>query len=69
MQERKGQWGQWGQRVKENGLKDGALESTDWDFMSAITGAITFDGQYDLNAGREAGFHEKTDAEGVYQSF
>lgn len=56
VQERKGQWGNW---VKENGLKPGALEATSWDFMSAIMGAITFDRQYDLSACREVGFEEK----------
>lgn len=58
VQERKGQWGRW---VEENGLKNGALEATSWDFMAAIMGAITFDRQYDLNACREVGFQEKTE--------
>ena len=58
VQEQKGQWGSW---VKENRLKEGALEATSWEFMSAIMGAITFDRQYDLSACREVGFQEKTE--------
>lgn len=67
VQERNGQWGRW---VKENRLKDGALEATSWDFMSAVMRAIRFDRQYDLNACREVGFQEKTEtAKGYIRAF
>lgn len=56
VQQQKGAWAKW---VKENGLKEGALEATSWEFMSAIMGGITFDRQYDLSACREVGFQEK----------
>lgn len=58
VQAQRGQWEDW---VKENGLKEGALQATSWEFMSAIMGAITFDRQYDLSACRKVGFQEKTE--------
>ena len=53
--EHKGRWGAW---VREHGLKEGALQATDWNFMSFIMGGITFDRQFDLSACREVGFRE-----------
>ena len=55
MQKHKDGWGQW---VRENRLKEGALEATNWGFMSGIMGSIDFDRQYDLSACREVGFRE-----------
>lgn len=67
VQGQKGQWGSW---VKDNELKEGALEATSWDFMSAIMGSITFDRQYDLSACRDVGFQEKTEtAKGYHRAF
>lgn len=55
MREHRNQWASW---VKDNGLKEGALEGTSWEFMAAIMEGITFDRQYDLSACREVGFNE-----------
>ena len=55
VQEQKGRWEEW---AKEEGLKEGALQATSWDFMSGIMGAMTFDRQYSLSACQEVGFRE-----------
>ena len=58
LKSRQPQWGEW---VRKNGLKEGALEGTSWEFVSALTESATFDRQYDLSRIREVGFQEKVD--------
>jgi hypothetical protein len=54
----KGKWAEW---VKSNGLREGALEGTGWDFMAVMLEKIPIDRQYDLSAIYAAGFEEKID--------
>jgi len=57
MRQHRAQWGKW---VEENGLREGAVEGTSWDFMAQIM-SIPFARDYDLSAAREIGFTESVD--------
>ncbi len=65
VQAQKGKWSQW---VKDNGLKQGTLEGTGWDFMTVMLEMIPIDRQYDLSASRAAGFEEKVDTVSSYHT-
>jgi hypothetical protein len=67
MQEHRLDWPGW---VKKHGLKEGALEGTDFGFLSMMMGMATFDRQYDLSRARELGFVDKRDTvDGYYEAF
>jgi len=55
MESHQSQWADW---VRRNGLKEGALEGTSWDFMQAVA-SLPFRRDYDLSAIREIGFTEE----------
>jgi len=55
MEDHRGEWSNW---VARNGLKEGALEGTSWEFMQAVIG-IPFRRDYDATAIREIGFTER----------
>lgn len=55
MRDHRHEWAAW---VKENGLKEGAVENTTWEFMEGVMSS-DFDRQYDLSRMREVGFDEK----------
>ena len=57
----KSQRGEWGRWEKENGLKEGMMEATGWEFMEALVVMIEFNREYDLSRAREAGFEETVD--------
>lgn len=56
MQEHRDAWPEW---VKKHGLKESALEGTDFRFLTMIMGMATFDRQYDLGKARQMGFVER----------
>ena len=56
MREQRSQWADW---VKDQGLKEGALEGTTWDFMDMIIAGASFDRQFDLSECRSVGFKEE----------
>lgn len=66
MESHQGDWASW---VSRNGLKEGALEGTSWEFMQAVIG-IPFRRDYDPTASREIGFtEERPHAEGYKRVF
>lgn len=66
MESHQGEWANW---VSTNGLKEGALEGTSWQFMQAILN-ISFRRDYDATASRSIGFtEERPHAEGYRMVF
>lgn len=69
-----GQWvhdhqHEWEGFVAKRGLRDGALEATNFEFVDAVMG-IPFRRDYDLSAVREVGFVEQRDVwEGYRRAF
>ena len=64
----KANWSKW---VAENGLREGVLETSAWDFMEACFKYLTFDRQLDLSAARGIGFLEEQEnvINGYYVAF
>ena len=62
MNAQKPKWAQW---VKDNGLKEGALEGTSWEFFAALF-SIPFDREYDLTASRSVGFKDSVNTAAGY---
>ncbi|TKA77660.1 hypothetical protein B0A55_04614 [Friedmanniomyces simplex] len=66
MEDHQSEWAKW---ISTNGLKDGALEGTSWEFMQAVIG-IPFRRDYDASASRAIGFEEvRAHAEGYRLAF
>lgn len=55
MESHEGDWAAW---VQKNGLKEGALQGTSWNFMQDVIG-IPFRRDYDASASRSIGFTEQ----------
>lgn len=67
MQEHRKEWPTW---VKEHGLKEGALEKTDFGFLTMMMGMAVFGREYDLSKSRGIGFAETRDTvEGYLEAF
>lgn len=67
MQEHREEWPAW---VKEHGLKEGALEKTDFGFLTMMMGMAVFGREYDLSKSRGIGFVETRDTvEGYLEAF
>ena len=54
---RKEQWGAW---VKENGLKEGFVETASWDMFAGLLQYIPFDRNMDLKLSKKIGFGESS---------
>ncbi|TKA60631.1 hypothetical protein B0A55_10590 [Friedmanniomyces simplex] len=66
MEDHQSEWAKW---ISTNGLKEGALEGTSWEFMQAVIG-IPFRRDYDASASRAIGFEEvRAHAEGYKLAF
>lgn len=67
MNEHKSEWTNW---VQKHGLKEGAIEATDFGFVSMLMRMAVFDRRYDLGKARSIGFVEnKRTAEGYFEAF
>lgn len=67
MQEHREEWPTW---VKEHGLREGALEKTDFGFLTMMMGMAVFGREYDLSKSRGIGFAETRDTmEGYLEAF
>jgi hypothetical protein len=67
MQDNRVGWAEW---VKKHGLKDGALEGTDFGFLTLMMSMAIFDRQYDLSKARAMGFvEEKKTIDGYLEAF
>ena len=58
MQTHSGEWPAW---VAKYGLKEGALEGTDFTFLTMMMGMAVFGREYDLTKAQEIGFMETRD--------
>jgi hypothetical protein len=56
MQEHRGEWGEW---VTRQGLREGALEGTDFGFLTLFMGRAVFGREYDLANARGIGWEER----------
>ena len=67
MQEHSSEWKDW---VNKHDLKEGAIEGTDFGFLTLIMGFAVFDRQYDLGKARKIGFVEKKKTlDGYFEAF
>ena len=57
MMDHQADWGKW---VKENGLKEGSVETSSWEMLAMIIGYGVFDREYDLSLVKEVRFQEQT---------
>ena len=63
----KGEWKEW---EKRNGLKEGAIEGTDFGFLMMLMAMAIFDRDYDLSKARSFGFLEqKRTVDGYFEAF
>jgi hypothetical protein len=58
MQTHRAEWAAW---VAKHGLKEGALEGTDFTFLTMMMGMAVFGREYDLSKAQEIGFTETRD--------
>ena len=58
MQTHRAEWAAW---VAKHGLKDGALEGTDFTFLTVMLGMAVFGREYDLSKAQAIGFTEARD--------
>jgi hypothetical protein len=67
MQTHRAEWAAW---VKTHGLKEGALEGTDFTFLTVMLGMAVFGREYDLSKAQEIGFTETRDTvDGYLEAF
>jgi hypothetical protein len=67
MQAHRAEWAAW---VAKHGLKEGALEGTDFTFLTMMMGMAVFGREYDLSKAQEIGFTETRDTvEGYLAAF
>jgi hypothetical protein len=67
MQDHRGEWDEW---VKKNALKEGAIEGTDFSFLTIMLGRAVFGREYDLGKARNIGWEEEEDSvKGYLEAF
>jgi hypothetical protein len=67
MEAHRDEWGTW---VAQHGLKEGALEGTDFGFLTLFMGMAVFGREYDLTKARGIGWEERgVTVEGYFEAF